>query len=126
MHNVITNQSQKMQVQFPRTQDQNAGGKPPVQFSMNGYYDKEAVSLKNGFKPEQNQFLQPVDARLYNPNENFNQDNSNKLYKPNQELLLEIEQAQKKREYQRNKRRQEDQQDLGQQVEEISPSGVKR
>jgi len=42
---------------------------------MNGYYDKDAASLKNGFKGDQNQFLQPVDKRIFNSKENFNQNN---------------------------------------------------
>jgi hypothetical protein len=57
---------------------------------LNGYYNKDPASLKNGFKPHNNQFIQPVDARLFNDKENFNQDNKNDIYKPNEELLFEI------------------------------------
>ena len=93
---------------------------------MNGFYQKEGASLKNGFTPPKNQVVQPVDQRLYDGDEMFNQKNQNFLYKPNEELLVEIEKAQKMREYQRTKRNLEGGQFVEQQVEEISPSGRKR
>lgn len=71
MHNTTSGQNASMQVQFPQTQDPYQGANPP-QFTMNGYYDKDATSIKNGFKPPTNQFLQPVDQRLYNDKETFN------------------------------------------------------
>ena len=93
---------------------------------MNGFYQKEGASLKNGFTAPKNQLVQPVDQRLYDGGEMFNQKNQNFLYKPNEELLVEIEKAQKMREYQRTKRNLESGQYVEQQVEEISPSGRKR
>lgn len=75
---------------------------------MNGYYDKNSLSLKNNFNANTNKYLMPVDNRLHDKDQSFNQDNENKLYKPNEELLLEIERHQKMRELQRNKRQDED------------------
>lgn len=75
---------------------------------MNGFYDKNALSLKNNFNANTNKYLMPVDNRLHDQSQSFNQDNENKLYKPNEELLLEIERHQKMRELQRNKRQDED------------------
>ena len=66
---------------------------------MNGFYDKEPVSLKNAFTPPPNPYLQPIDNRIYNASETFNQNNQNKLYQPNINLLGEIENAQKLRQY---------------------------
>ena len=93
---------------------------------MNGYYDKQAASLKGGFKTHDNKFVQPVDKRLFNQKENFNQANQNNMYKPNEELLFEIQQTQKMSEFQRTKRQNNVGQGIEQQVEEISPSGYKR
>ena len=123
MHNNLTNQA-SMQVQFPKTSNQQDGVQP--EFTLNGYYDKEAVSLKNGFQTHNNKFVQPVDKRLFNQKENFNQANQNNMYKPNEELLFEIQQTQKMSEFQRTKRQANVGQGIEQQVEEISPSGYKR
>lgn len=68
----------------------------------------------------------PMDQRLYDQNENFNQKNSNKLYQPNVQLLQEIEHAQKVREYQRTQRENEESQPVSREVEEISPNGTRR
>ena len=99
MHNQTTKQSESMRVQFPQT---NSSQK--AQYTLNGYYDKNPASLKNGFTPHSNQFLEPVDKRLMDPTQDFNQNNENNLYKPNEELLREITQTQKDREFQRTKR----------------------
>ena len=48
MHNTTTGQSASMQVNFPKTQNQDIGG-ANAKYSLNGYYDKDAASLKNGF-----------------------------------------------------------------------------
>ena len=97
--------SNKMNVQFPKTENQmNGSTKEETKLTLNGYYAKEPMSLKNQFKEHTNKFLNPVDTRMYNQKENFNQENQNKLYKPNQELLFEIERTQKMREFERNKR----------------------
>lgn len=109
---------------MPKTQHQQDG--PAAAFTLNGYYNKDAASLKNGFKPHDNKFVQPVDKRLFNEKENFNQDNVNNLYKPNEELLFEIQQTQKLSEFKRTNRQNMDRQEVEQQVEEISPSGYKR
>ena len=84
------------------------------------------MSLNGGFKAPKNDFLQPVDNRIYNPAETFNQDHQNKLYKANTELLAEIEKTQQMRQAERSRRTIDKMQDMAQQVEEISPSGVKR
>lgn len=92
MHNQAAQLDKKMKVSFPQTRDQPLpAGQKPAKFELNGFYDKEAVSLNGGFKPSKNEFLQPVDNRIYNPTENFNQDHQNKLYRANTELLAEIE-----------------------------------
>ena len=81
-----------MKVSFPQTKDQPLpAGQKPARFELNGFYAKEAVSLNGGFQAPKSDFLQPVDDRIYNPNENFHQDHQNKLYKANAELLAEIE-----------------------------------
>jgi hypothetical protein len=120
MHNTITNQNIK--VEFPKTANNLQGQK--AQFTLNGYYSKEPVSLKNGFKADPTALVQPVDYRIYNEQENFNQKNLNNVYQPNFELLNEIQNAKQQREYQRTIRH--EQQEIIRQVEEISPSGVKR
>jgi len=104
-HNQTSKLEQRMKVSFPQTKNQplQPGQKPP-QFQMNGYYDQEAVSLNNAFKPPKNDFLQPIDNRLYNPSENFNQGNQNKMYQANTELLAEIERTQKMRQFERSQR----------------------
>lgn len=105
MHNVTSGTSAKMNVQFPKTENQvNGSTKEETKLTLNGYYDKEPMSLKGKFKEHTNKFLNPVDTRMYNQNENFNHENQNKLYKPNQELLFEIERTQKMREYERSRR----------------------
>lgn len=76
MHNVTSGMSKKMNVEFPKTENQINGSKArDAKLTLNGYYDKEAMSLKGGFKEHKNQFLNPVDTRMYNQKENFNQDN---------------------------------------------------
>ena len=83
-----------MKVAFPQTRDQPlASGQKPAKFELNGFYDKEAVALNGGFKPPKSTYLQPVDNRIYNPSENFNQDHKNKIYRANHELLQEIERS---------------------------------
>lgn len=84
------------------------------------------MSLNGGFQAPKSNFLQPVDNRIYNPNENFNQDHQNKLYKANTALLAEIERTQQMRQMERSRRDYERMQEIGQHIEEISPSGVKR
>lgn len=96
-HNTTAQVSDSMQVQFPKTANQGGYDASKAKMTLNGYYDKNALSLKGGFQVPQNQFVNPVDQRLYNQKENFNQQNENKLYKPNEELLKEIEEAQKQR-----------------------------
>ena len=94
-----------MKVSFPRTRDQPLPrGQNPAKFELNGYYEKDAVSLNGGFKPHMNNYLQPVDNRIYNPSENFNQDHQNKLYKANTALLAEIERTQQMRQMERSRR----------------------
>jgi hypothetical protein len=60
---------------------------------VNGYYDKDPLTLKNSFKEHKNLLLAPLDKRIINPDEAFNHSIQNKLYKPNEELLLEIDKA---------------------------------
>ena len=72
---------------------------------MNGYYDKDSLSLKGAFKPHTNNHINAIDPRIVDSKENFNQDNKNKIYQPNIELLAEIERTQKLREYQRHQRK---------------------
>lgn len=45
-----------MQVNFPKTQNQSQMGSD-AKYTLNGYYDKDAASLKKGFKPHTNQFV---------------------------------------------------------------------
>ena len=92
MHNQATQLDKQMKVSFPRTRDQPLPpGQNPAKFELNGFYEKDAVSLNGGFQSHKNNYLQPVDNRIYNPSENFNQDHQNKLYKANTALLAEIE-----------------------------------
>jgi len=102
MHNQVT--AQGMNVNLPKTKDQLQ----QPDFTLNGYFDKDPVSLKNGFKSNAHSVVPPVDARLYNQNENFNQQNQNTIYQPNQALLGEIAEAKSKREYQRTQRHYQD------------------
>ena len=60
MHNTTSGQNASMQVQFPKTQDPYNSAQAPA-FTMNGYYDKEAATIKNGFKAPKSQTLLPVD-----------------------------------------------------------------
>lgn len=89
--------------------------------TLNGYYNKETMSIKNGFQEHTVKGISPMDNRIINSKENFNFQNKNKLYQPNLKLLDEIGKTQQMRQLQRDKREQ-----LSQQVEEISPTGQKR
>mmetsp|Transcript_15333 Transcript_15333/g.23600 ORF Transcript_15333/g.23600 Transcript_15333/m.23600 type:complete len:101 (+) Transcript_15333:647-949(+) len=66
LHNVTTGASKKMQVNFPHTSQMPDGtdASKKAQMSLNGFYDKEALSLKNGFKEHTNSRIQPMDKRL--------------------------------------------------------------
>lgn len=67
MHNVTSGMSQKMNIDFPKTENQINGSKAAgAKLTLNGYYDKQPMSLKGGFKEHQNKFLNPVDTRMYN------------------------------------------------------------
>jgi len=115
-----------MKVAFPQTRDQPLSlGQKPAKFELNGFYDKEAVALNGGFKAPKSSYLQPVDDRIYNPSENFNQDHKNKIYRANHQLLQEIERSRQERQMERSRRQLDPMAEM-QQVEEISPSGVKR
>jgi len=81
MHNTTSGMSAKMNIKFPKTENQvNGSKKEEAKMTLNGYYDKEAMSLKGGFKEHTNKFLNPVDTRMYNSKENFNFDNQNQIY----------------------------------------------
>ena len=86
------------------------------------------MSLNGGFKAPQTKGLQPVDNRLYNNKEPFNQKLVNKVYQANSALLQEIEDSRRVREIERSRRQLQEENPAieFQQVEEISPSGVKR
>ena len=59
LHNVTTNQSDRMQARFPKTSMLPDGGNAAskAKMSLNGFYEKEALTLKNGFKEPKNQHL---------------------------------------------------------------------
>lgn len=99
MHNNTTDQ--KMSVQFPKTADLQ---KTEPAFTLNGYYDKEPATLKNGFKRHTNKDVQPVDERMLDDQNSFNFSHKNNVYQPNEALLSEISRAQKMREYERTRR----------------------
>ena len=77
-HNITTGQSASMQVQIPKTQAPSAG-----KVTLNGYYDKESMSLKNGFQEHTVKGISPMDNRFINQKENFNFQKKNKLYQLN-------------------------------------------
>lgn len=112
-HNITTGQSASMQVNIPKTVG------PDGKVTLNGYYNKETMSLKNGFKEHTVKGIAPMDPRF--SNENFNFQNKNKLYQPNIQLLDEIGKTQQMRQLQRDQRER-----MAQQVEEISPTGQRR
>ena len=72
MHNTVTGHGNEIKVKFPETQDQM---KEDPKYSLNGYFAKESTSLKGGFKPHENKFIQPMDDRLFNENESFSKKN---------------------------------------------------
>ena len=63
---------------------------PGGKMIINGYYNKESMSLKNGFKEHTVKGISPMDDRIINSKEKFNFSNKNKIYKPNDNLLDEI------------------------------------
>ena len=73
---------------------------------MGKYYEKEPLVLQNAFKAKTNDVVQPVDERMFHDQAKvtFNEENKNNLYRPNEQLLLEIERTQKLREYERIER----------------------
>ena len=67
MHNVTSGMSSKMNIQFPKTENQvNGSTQEETKMTLNGYYDKQPMSLKGQFKEHANKFLNPVDTRMYN------------------------------------------------------------
>ena len=59
--------SSKMNIQFPKTENQvNGSTQEETKMTLNGYYDKQPMSLKGQFKEHTNKFLNPVDTRMYN------------------------------------------------------------
>ena len=48
-HNTTTQVSASMQVQFPKSANQGGYDPSKAQMTLNGYYDKNALSLKGGF-----------------------------------------------------------------------------
>ena len=73
LHNTTAGQSDKMQVQVPKSQ---VG---PSKTQLNGFYDKETLSVTNGFKEHTTKGIGPMDPR-FGTNENYNIANRNKLY----------------------------------------------
>lgn len=67
---------------------------PGGKYTLNGYYDKESLSLKNGFKEHTVKGINPMDNRFINAKESFNYQNKNKIYQPNENLLNEITKTQ--------------------------------
>ena len=56
-----------MNIQFPKTENQvNGSTQEETKMTLNGYYDKQPMSLKGQFKEHTNKFLNPVDTRMYN------------------------------------------------------------
>ena len=65
--------------------------------TLNGYYNKESMSIKNGFKEHTVKGINPMDNRIINSKENFIFQNKNKIYQPNLNLLDEIGKTQQMR-----------------------------
>ena len=70
--------------------------------TLNGYYDKEAMSIKNGFKEHTVKGIGPMDPRFLDQNENYNYMNKNKMYQPNSKLLEEIDKTSQLRRLERD------------------------
>lgn len=94
-----------MQVRFPKSANDPAN--QGAFMSVNGYYDKEAITLKNGFKAPTGPA--PPDGRMDTAAGRLgaNAERSNKLYEANTALLNEIQRTQQARQYQRYQREQE-------------------
>ena len=117
LHNLTT--GKKMHVKFPESSNDPMNQQDHLK--LNGYYDLESYHLKNAFQPPEGPV--PIDNRLMNGaqlGERTHQP-SELEYQANHELLAEIE---------RNKKlfnqKVKVKAPVQQQIEEISPSGIKR
>ena len=118
LHNMTTGAAPDQVLRFPESSNDPANMRDHLQ--LNGYYDREAISLSNAFKPPEGPI--PVDNRMMTHAKlGSNIQGKNQIYSPNSELLAEIA---------RNKHAEANARafrpPVQQQVEEISPSGVKR
>lgn len=104
-HNTATGASSSLQVHFPQSANDPANQSAHV--SLNGYYDREALTLKKGFKAPTGPA--PPDTRMDTAAGRFgsNAERANKLYSANTQLLNEIERTQRARQLQRQQREQE-------------------
>ena len=70
-----------------------------------GFYSKEALTLENPYKPNDNPYLLSLDQRFMADDDLSRGTNvfhkQNLLYKANEDLLREMEILQKEKEYQR-------------------------
>ena len=78
--------------------------------TQNGFYHREPLSLINPYKPYQNAYLLPLDERMLSDtcsshNNVFHRENL--LYKPNEEILRDIEKQRKEKEYDRLRKERE-------------------
>lgn len=117
LHNATTG-SGADPVRFPASSNDPANQRDHLQ--LNGYYDREAITLQNAFVPPEGPIS--VDTRMMTGAKlGSNLQDRNQIYSPNAELLAEIA---------RNKHASANAKvyrpPVQQQVEEISPSGVKR
>ena len=85
LHNFTT--GEKMQVQFPSCSKDPANMRDHM--ALNGYYDREALSLRNAFKESSGPM--PLDTRMMTGARlGSNIYTDNEVYEANQHLLQEI------------------------------------
>jgi hypothetical protein len=119
LHNAATGQGEQQLVRFPESSNDPANQNDFLQ--LGGYYDREALSLQGGFQPPGGPIN--VDTRMMTGAKlGSNLQDKNQIYQPNAELLSEIARNKANAANVRAYRKPS----VHQQVEEISPSGVKR
>ena len=87
LHNAATGAAADQAVRFPESSNDPANMRGHLQ--LNGYYDREAVTLKNAFVPPEGPIA--VDTRMMTGAKlGSNIQQKNQVYSPNAELLAEI------------------------------------